>query len=85
MNVVLFSWEYPPRIVGQLADYVKTLVTQLAKNHIQPYVVTYHDYLTGDLAKTRTYGLKGEKLRNSLIKLLKRRLDSLRNQKGVSE
>jgi glycogen(starch) synthase len=48
MNVAIFSWEYPPRIVGQLADYVKTLVIQLAKNQIQPYVVTYHDYLTGE-------------------------------------
>jgi Glycosyltransferase Family 4 len=58
MNVVLFSWEYPPRIVGQLADYVKTLATQLAKNHIQPYVVTYHDYLTGEYTEpegTRTF------------------------------
>jgi glycogen(starch) synthase len=48
MNVAIFSWEYPPRIVGQLADYVKTLVIQLAKNQIQPYVVTYHDYLAGE-------------------------------------
>jgi glycogen(starch) synthase len=48
MNVAIFSWEYPPRIVGQLADYVKTLANQLAQNQIQPYVVTYHDYLAGE-------------------------------------
>jgi glycogen(starch) synthase len=48
MNVAIFSWEYPPRIVGQLADYVKTLANQLAQNQIQPYVVTYHDYLVGE-------------------------------------
>jgi len=47
MNVILFSWEYPPRAVGQLADYVKTLAGQLVKNSVQTYVVTYHDYLTG--------------------------------------
>jgi hypothetical protein len=47
MNVILFSWEYPPRVVGQLADYVKTLAGQLVKNSVQTYVVTYHDYLTG--------------------------------------
>jgi len=45
MRVVIFSWEYPPRIVGQLADYVKTLAVQLAKHETQPYVVTYDDYL----------------------------------------
>lgn len=48
MQVILFSWEYPPRIVGKLSDYVKTLATQLVKFQTQPYVVTYHDYLVGE-------------------------------------
>jgi hypothetical protein len=48
MRVIIFSWEYPPRIVGQLADYAKTLAVQLAKHETQPYVVTYDDYLTGE-------------------------------------
>jgi glycosyltransferase involved in cell wall biosynthesis len=48
MRVVIFSWEYPPRIVGQLADYVKELAVQLVKNDVETYVVTYHDYLTGE-------------------------------------
>ena len=52
MNVAIFSWEYPPRIVGQLADYVKMLVIQLARNRIQPYVVTYHDYLAGETVES---------------------------------
>src|SRR3972149_7199956 len=47
MNVVVFSWEYPPRVVGQLADYVKRLAEQLGRNGVEVYVVTYHDYLTG--------------------------------------
>jgi glycosyltransferase involved in cell wall biosynthesis len=47
MNAVLFSWEYPPRVIGQLGDYVKALAGQLVKNGVQVYVVTYHDYLTG--------------------------------------
>ena len=34
-------------MVGQLADYVKTLAEKLGKNKVQVYVVTYHDYLTG--------------------------------------
>jgi hypothetical protein len=48
MRVIIFSWEYPPRIVGRLADYVKTLAVQLARNQVEPCVVTYDDYLTGE-------------------------------------
>jgi hypothetical protein len=48
MQLIVFSWEYPPRIVGKLSDYVKTLATQLVKYQTQPYVVTYHDYLVGE-------------------------------------
>jgi len=48
MREIIFSWEYPPRIVGQLAAYVKTLAAQLVTSHTEPYVVTYDDYLTGE-------------------------------------
>jgi len=48
MQIIIFSWEYPPRIVGQLADYVEKLAGQLAKNNEKTWVVTYHDYLTGE-------------------------------------
>ena len=47
MRVVILSWEYPPRMVGQLAGYVKKLAAQLVKNKVEVYVVTYHDFLTG--------------------------------------
>jgi len=47
MRVIIFSWEYPPRVVGQLAEYVNALATQLVKNKVETYVVTYHDFLTG--------------------------------------
>jgi len=47
MRVILFSWEYPPRIIGRLAEYVNALATQLVKNSIETYVVTYHDTMTG--------------------------------------
>ena len=47
MRVVLFSWEYPPRIVGKLAEYVSTLATQLVKNNVETYIVTYSDTVTG--------------------------------------
>lgn len=35
-------------VVGKLADYVKKLALHLAKNHVETYVATYHDYLTGE-------------------------------------
>jgi glycogen(starch) synthase len=47
MQAAIFSWEYPPRIVGQLADYLKDLAVQLVKNKVGVFVVTYHDYMTG--------------------------------------
>lgn len=47
MQVIILSWEFPPRIVGQLADYVREVAARLVKNNVKTYVVTYHDYLTG--------------------------------------
>jgi len=48
MRVVIFSWEYPPRIVGKLASYVKELAWQLTQTGIETFLVTYHEYLTGE-------------------------------------
>jgi glycogen synthase len=47
MRAVLFSWEYPPRVVGKLAEYVSALAAQLVKNNVETHVVTYHDSITG--------------------------------------
>jgi glycogen synthase len=47
MRVVLFSWEYPPRIVGKLAEYVSNLASQLVSKSIDTHVVTYNDSITG--------------------------------------
>jgi len=47
MHVIIFSWEYPPRVVGQLAEYINALSTQLVKNKVETHVVTYHDFSTG--------------------------------------
>ena len=47
MRIIVFSWEYPPRVVGQLADFVKLLVGDLVKKNVETYVVTYHGYLAG--------------------------------------
>lgn len=47
MRVIIFSWEYPPRVVGRLAEYVGALSIQLVKNKVETNVVTYHEFLTG--------------------------------------
>jgi glycosyltransferase involved in cell wall biosynthesis len=46
MRIIIFSWEYPPRVVGKLSEYVKALSTQLAANNLEVNVVTY-DSTTG--------------------------------------
>lgn len=43
---MIFTWEYPPRIVGQLANYVRNLAAQLVQSEQQAIVITYHDYPT---------------------------------------
>jgi 1,4-alpha-glucan branching enzyme len=45
MEITILTWEFPPRIVGQLAAQVKKLSVQLSKHHVKTHVVTYYDYL----------------------------------------
>src|SRR5664279_81419 len=47
MRAIIFSWEYPPRVVGQLSGYVSALSTQLASSKVDVNVVTYDDSATG--------------------------------------
>jgi len=49
MRVIIFSWEYPPRVVGKLSEYVSALSMQLAKNSVDVHVVTYDDKSTGSI------------------------------------
>jgi len=61
MRVIILSWEFPPRIVGQLANYVKELAVQLVKKDVETHVVTYHDFLTGEYKEpegVKTYRVK---------------------------
>ena len=62
MRAIIFSWEYPPRVVGQLAEYISALSTQLVKNKIETYVVTYHDFLTGSIEEAN--GVKTVRVTN---------------------
>jgi len=47
MRIIIFSWEYPPRVVGKLSEYVKALSSQLATDNLEVNVVTYDDSITG--------------------------------------
>ena len=49
MRAIIFSWEYPPRVVGQLSGYVSALSTQLANSKVDVNVVTYDDSATGQI------------------------------------
>jgi len=62
MRVIIFSWEYPPRIVGQLADYVRELAVQLVKSGVEVHVVTFHDYLLGEYVEAE--GVKAHRVTN---------------------
>jgi glycogen(starch) synthase len=47
MKVIILSWEFPPRKVGDLAEYVKRITHELVRNKVETYVVTYDENLTG--------------------------------------
>jgi glycogen synthase len=54
LRAIVLSWEYPPRVVGQLAEYVKTLVNGLAANKVDISVVTYDDRFTEETQEPNT-------------------------------
>ncbi len=62
MRAIVFSWEYPPRVVGQLSGYVKSLTSQLAANKVDITVVTYDDRITGET--TEPSGVKTMRVTN---------------------
>lgn len=47
MRVIILTWEFPPRIVGQLAYYVNRLAVELVKKKVDAYVVTYNSSWVG--------------------------------------
>lgn len=65
MRIIIFSWEYPPRVIGYLADYINALSTQLVKNKIETYIVTYNDSWTG--ASEEASGVKVVRVANPVL------------------
>ena len=62
MRTIVFSWEYPPRVVGQLSEYVKALTSELTEKKIDVNVVTYDDRLTGETQESS--GVKTVRVNN---------------------
>jgi glycosyltransferase involved in cell wall biosynthesis len=62
MRIIIFSWEYPPRVVGQLSGYVSALSTKLVNNKVDVNVVTYDDSLRG--LATEPSGVKTFRVNN---------------------
>ncbi|HEX9318813.1 MAG TPA: glycogen/starch synthase, partial [Nitrososphaeraceae archaeon] len=66
MNVLMLTWEYPPRIVGGLARHVYALSNELAKSGISVQVLTVGD---DSKEEDRTYGnLKVKRVNSDRIK-----------------
>jgi len=47
LRVLIIAWEFPPKIVGELALYVSRVAAQLVRKNFDVYVVTHDDYRTG--------------------------------------
>jgi glycosyltransferase involved in cell wall biosynthesis len=45
--IVILSWEFPPKVVGEIAYYVNRLAIELVKNQVDVNVITHNDLWTG--------------------------------------
>ncbi|MFQ6050286.1 MAG: glycosyltransferase [Candidatus Hydrothermarchaeota archaeon] len=46
-NLIILTWEYPPRIVGIISKQVKRLCDYLVTQGIKPYVFTFDEWSPG--------------------------------------
>jgi glycogen(starch) synthase len=47
LRAIVLTWEYPPRIIGEMANRVKTLADALVKRNVEVHVVTFDDWRVG--------------------------------------
>jgi glycosyltransferase involved in cell wall biosynthesis len=47
LRVIIFTWEFPPRIVGQLSHFVNKLAVELVRKGLDVYIITYHNSWKG--------------------------------------
>jgi len=47
LRVIILTWEFPPRIVGEISSYTDRLAAELTKRSVEVHVVTYHEAMSG--------------------------------------
>jgi glycosyltransferase involved in cell wall biosynthesis len=47
MRLAILTWEYPPRVIGEIAHYASSLASELAKRDLSVCVVAFDDWATG--------------------------------------
>ena len=62
MDIILLTWEFPPRIIGQISRDAEEAATELAKRGHRVDVVTFHDHLVG--MEQRAEGLRVHRVSN---------------------
>jgi hypothetical protein len=64
LKVIILTWEFPPRIVGEQAVYVESLSHGLVARDVDVYVVTFQD--GGDGAIHELEGIKVSRITNPI-------------------
>jgi len=47
LRIVIITWEFPPRVIGDVAYHIDRIAQTLVHNGIDVFVVTYHNQLHG--------------------------------------
>ncbi|MBS7644000.1 glycosyltransferase [Candidatus Bathyarchaeota archaeon] len=47
MRAIILTWEYPPRIIGEMANRVKALAEALVERNVEVHVVAFDDWRVG--------------------------------------
>ena len=47
MHLILLTWEFPPRVVGEISRDIEKAAIELAKNNCRVDVITIHETLVG--------------------------------------
>jgi glycosyltransferase involved in cell wall biosynthesis len=47
MRLAILTWEYPPRVIGEIARYAHSIASEISKRNLKTCVVTFDDWTTG--------------------------------------
>jgi hypothetical protein len=62
LHVILLTWEFPPRVIGQIGRDAEKTAIELANHNCQVDVVTYHESLIG--VEQRSEGFRVHRVAN---------------------